>query len=828
MSTIRSLAITWVIGVAACLYPAIAAAQQTFVPPTQFIVKWHAGISVRDGSPEALASLEDARRLVGISVIYVRTLYDRSEVLRSTTPLTRQQVTNFFTAMRGAPADYVEEDVLFQAAANPGDPRFNEQVALRLIDAPQAWDRSTGTDALVAVLDTGVLAHEDLEGHIVPGYDFISDPLLSNDGDGRDPVSRDEVDPGSGKPDCPQQNWHGTLVAGAIAAVGGNNLGIAGTAFNANLLPIRVLGRCGTGYSSDVAEAILYAVSRPIPGEPENRFPAHVINLSFSGPGACGHALQNAVDSARERGAVIVTAAGNLSSSDPSNPSPSPDAARYAPGNCRDVISVTAVDNRGSRHEVSTYGSTVTLAAPGETLSTGNTGVNEIGDNSYEGFMGTSVSAALTSGVAALVRSHLISLTPDQVTSIVRDTAVPFVPPGRICDGCGAGVLNAALAVAAVDQIDGPPAQAPRTLRANPAALSRPGPNRYRLTWDAVLLATGYEIETSRDGVVVETHTVTGQVFEEYAPTDVGLWRHRVRALKDTLTGPWSGPLEIPYADPTLRPLSAPNNFRADSLLSQGLITLSFDPVPRATSYVLSENGVETTYPADLTVIELIHDSGTYSYILRARNIHGDGPPSNTVVVTVDREPPSRIEEISTDAENGVSPSGAFEYTWEPVNSANYYEYRRALADGTWSGPVRTTSTFKRYQNQPYGDAPAFQARTCKSASGLCSAYTSAPAITVVEPLPPTLNDLANPRSTGTYTVTWNPADGAASSQLRQCRDGIESNCGSPIQVSGLSHQFTGQRDGQYKHQARSFRNGRFGDWSAMGAPVRVCQASCQ
>lgn len=173
------------------------------------------------------------------------------------------------------------------------------------INLPAAWDEQTGSNVVVAVLDTGYTNHSDLVPNVLPGYDFIGDLAFANDGNGRD---SDAQDPGDwlDRWECgrfnPRQavpsSWHGTHVAGTVAAVTHNAEGVAGVAFNAMVLPVRVLGKCG-GYTSDIADGIVWSSGGPVSGVPTNPFPAQVINMSLGGSGACGSTLQSAINLAR-------------------------------------------------------------------------------------------------------------------------------------------------------------------------------------------------------------------------------------------------------------------------------------------------------------------------------------------------------------------------------------------------------------------------------------------------------------------------------------------------------------------------------------------------
>ncbi len=246
--------------------------------------------------------------------------------------------------------EYVEEDRIMHALFTPNDSRYNEQWhyfeangGLRL---PGAWDLSTGTGVVVAVIDTGYRPHADLVANIVQGYDFISDTAISVDGNGRDSDAQDPGDwyslnqcgIGTGSSNS---SWHGTHVAGTIAAVTNNTSGVAGVAYNAKVLPARVLGKCG-GYTSDIADAIIWASGGTVSGVPANANPAKVLSLSLGGSGACDTTTQNAINSARSRGSVFIVAAGNENQN----------ASNSSPANCTGAVVVAAVGRNGGRASV--------------------------------------------------------------------------------------------------------------------------------------------------------------------------------------------------------------------------------------------------------------------------------------------------------------------------------------------------------------------------------------------------------------------------------------------------------------------------------------------
>src|SRR5207249_5082383 len=246
----------------------------------------------------------------------------------------------------------------------PNDPLYGQQWALTGapggVNAPAAWDLQVGSPSItVAVVDTGITAHPDLAGRILPGYDFISDPVRANDGGGRD---SDPSDPGSGTSDneCGDgfpgepSFFHGTFVSGLIAANTDNGIGISGLDWNARILPVRTLGKCG-GTFDDILDGVLWAVGVPVAGVPPNPNPARVINMSLGGLGSCPQSFQDAVNAALAQGAVIVVSAGNASE----------DAIDFSPANCSGVITIGASTRQGDITSYSNFGKRVDLSAPG-------------------------------------------------------------------------------------------------------------------------------------------------------------------------------------------------------------------------------------------------------------------------------------------------------------------------------------------------------------------------------------------------------------------------------------------------------------------------------
>lgn len=356
--------------------------------------------------------------------------------------------------------DYVEPDYRMQIATTPNDPLYALSWSLYEtaggINAAAAWNLSTGENTRIAILDTGHTFHPDLFPNLLAGYDFISYAQTANDGDGRDNNPFDSGDAvnvgecgtdawGNPSPSSPRGNtWHGTHVAGIAAAAGQNSVGSLGVAFNAKIVPVRVLGKCG-GYVSDIADGITWASGGSVAGVPANPNPAQVINLSLAGvTNTCPNTYINAINGALARGSVIVAAAGNGSGN----------ANNNAPANCAGVITVAATNRQGAKAAYTDTGSVVAISAAGGDLassaangiaSTYNAGYDSLGEYNYAYNQGTSMAAPHVAGVAALMLSVNPQLSPSQVRQIIQSTARPI----SNCQGCGAGIIDAHAAVLA-------------------------------------------------------------------------------------------------------------------------------------------------------------------------------------------------------------------------------------------------------------------------------------------------------------------------------------------------------------------------------------------
>ena len=278
-----------------------AHAQVADGPAQRVIVKWRAQIGAASQSSAASRAVSDAEARIGISSTSLRTTAAGAEVVRLNRRVTQAELSDFIATLAANPAvEYVEEDRLMKRLLTPTDTRYSEQwhyyEATAGLNLPLAWDITNGAGVTVAVLDTGYRPHADLAANIVGGYDFISDSFVGNDGDARDSNAQDPGDWNTAgqcppDPNAYDSSWHGTHVAGTIAAVTNNGSGVAGVAYGARVLPLRVLGRCG-GYTSDIADAIVWASGGAVSGAPTNANVAKVINMSLGGQGAAMRRLR--------------------------------------------------------------------------------------------------------------------------------------------------------------------------------------------------------------------------------------------------------------------------------------------------------------------------------------------------------------------------------------------------------------------------------------------------------------------------------------------------------------------------------------------------------
>ncbi|MGV3742186.1 MAG: S8 family serine peptidase [Burkholderiaceae bacterium] len=413
-----------------------------------------------------------------LSMTVARSMSNDAHVLRVEEPIPLSEAKAIAARMmRDGEVELAEPDrIIYPAATTPIDPsygyyqwHYKAPAAQHRGSAnfPPAWDYALGNGVTVAVLDTGYRPHADFNANILPGYDFITNTSTSNDGNRRDGDARDPGDWAGanvcGSEPAHNSSWHGTHVIGTIAALMNNGKGGTGVAPNAKILPLRVLGRCG-GATSDIVDAMRWAAGIAVPGMPDNPNPAKVLNMSLGGSGSCSASFQSAVNDVVNVGKLVVVSTGNDTS-----------ATLTQPANCNGVLAVTAHAADGDNAHYSNIGSKTFISAPGggcgansfgsctdfvspEGLgiySTGNAGSTTPGGDTYTLMMGTSMAAPHVTGTIALLLSLRPDLTPAEIKSVLRSTARPH-PAGSFCtedgyvDKCGAGLLDAGAALAAV------------------------------------------------------------------------------------------------------------------------------------------------------------------------------------------------------------------------------------------------------------------------------------------------------------------------------------------------------------------------------------------
>lgn len=374
---------------------------------------------------------------------------------------------------------------IYQPAAVPTDPEYAKQWHYANMNLPAAWDISTGVaSTVVAVIDDGMLynlsdtdekTHPDFAGKVIGGYDFISDPAMAEDGDGRDANPYDN-----------RIGLHGTHVGGTIAAATNNNKFGAGVNWNAKLINLRVLGK-GGGADSDIVEAMLWAAGEPVAGLPNNANPAKVLNMSLGGDGACSAADQSAIDMLTAKGVIIVVAAGN-ENENVNKPK--------TPANCMNVITVGATGPTNKRAPYSNFGPRVDVMAPGgdtdlsitvngseEAAGVYSNYANKEMGNAFtvSGIQGTSMATPHIAGLVSLMVGIDPTLNHTKTLAFLKSNAAAL-PADDCINGntavmgtdCGAGLVNAAKTLKAVkDALGGavtppPPAPpAPPAVKAN-------------------------------------------------------------------------------------------------------------------------------------------------------------------------------------------------------------------------------------------------------------------------------------------------------------------------------------------------------------------------
>lgn len=455
----------------------------------RFVVKYRQGASeardvgianrglksaiARAGLDRAQPASRTAAARAGASASHLRKMAAPGwNVVTTSRRLSQQETASFLRELAADPAvERVEVDHLFHrmdAAAPamvPDDPNYAEYQwhffhPVGGVKAEQAWDIGNGEGVVVAVLDTGIVEnHLDLAENVIPGYDMLTDRRMSRRStDGRAPGGWDMGDwieanyctgwATGGTHPAEDSSWHGSHVAGTVAQVTNNAMGLAGLAHGAKVMPVRVLGSCG-GFTSDIADGIIWAAGGEVPGLPINENPAEIINMSLGSrsPMACPSAYQAAIDQANARGSIIIVAAGNSNGN----------AGQYTMSSCDNVISIGATGINGGKASYSNWGPRVDLSAPGGGGGTEWSGyVAQVINGGTQGptaqwliggMSGTSMASPHAAAAAAIVQSALVEAGRDpldgpQMRELLMSTARPFAVAPSASTPIGAGILD--------------------------------------------------------------------------------------------------------------------------------------------------------------------------------------------------------------------------------------------------------------------------------------------------------------------------------------------------------------------------------------------------
>ncbi len=444
---------------------------------------------------------------------------------------------------RNPNVEYAQPNSICRAVVTPNDPLYTYQWHLDNpvyggINMEQAWDLSTGGGVIVAVLDTGV-AYENYENyllapdlaatHFVPGYDFVNSDSHAND---------DES--------------HGTHVTGTIAQSTNNLLGVAGVAFNASIMPIKVLDEEGSGTAYNLADGLHYAADNG----------ADVVNMSLAWPWYRGRmydpgpVVHNAVIYAYNAGVTLVAAAGNDGKRDVAYPAAYPEC--IAVGATQYDESLAPYTNKGSALDLTAPGGNVNVDRNGDGYGDGvlqqtfNPNTKNPGDFGYWFFQGTSMASPHVAGVAALIISAGVT-GPDNVRNVLQSTAEDHGAVGWDTD-YGWGIVDAYAALSSIGEPNEVPLSDPNgpyygtedtAIAFDGSGSSDPDEDPLTYTWDFGDGNTGSGVNPSHTYLWGDTFTVSLTVNDGRGGTDTMTTFADVAEANDPpvadANGPYSG-----------------------------------------------------------------------------------------------------------------------------------------------------------------------------------------------------------------------------------------------------------------------------------------------
>ena len=428
--------------------------------PNEAIIQPSPKIQNLDNRFTIQSSDSTRRMLVNFDTIKTQSIIDKPILTKFITPELEEKYNTLMEIKRlrkegiAAAPNYKWKSL----QTTPNDTLYRYQWNHSIIELPQAWDFTTGdSSVIVAVPDTGVLlGHPDLENKLVPGYDFVRSRYSEIDSDRG--IDTNPNDPGDQLPGG--SSFHGTHVAGIISAQSNNNEGIAGISWNTSIMPLRALGKGGSGTEYDIEQAIRYAAGLPNDSGTVPAYPADIINLSLGG-GAFSEGTQQLMEAVRNEGIIVVAASGNDNTSVP-----------MFPASLDSVISVGAIDINKQRASYSNYGSYLDVVAPGgdntpdingdgdpdgiiSTMGSDVAAKNVQMEFSYNYAMGTSMAAPHVSGVISLMKAVNPNLTPQNVDDLLANGKMTDdLGTGGRDDKFGHGLINARKAVNAASSLN--------------------------------------------------------------------------------------------------------------------------------------------------------------------------------------------------------------------------------------------------------------------------------------------------------------------------------------------------------------------------------------
>jgi serine protease len=744
---------------------------------SSLIVKPHAEAGARLSSALQAFDAKGLSKSALVPLTVGRSMSGKAHVVKLEQPVTLSEARVIAARlMHNDPSlEYAEPDRRVYPLTTPTDPGYGNQWHYFApngttnkggANLPLAWDVTKGSPSVVvALIDNGYRPHIDFP-QLLPGFDFITDPVAAHDGDGRDADARDPSDAvvagecGVGTP-AKTGHWHGTFMLGLLGAVMNNGQGGTGVAPTAGIVPVRVIGKCG-GLTSDVVDGMRWAAGLSVAGVPANLTPAKVMSISIGAPGACGSTFQAAVTEIVNAGTVIAVATGNGSLTN----------GVEAPANCSGVMAVTghaidgdlahyanvaplvALSGPGGGCGKLTFGSTCTdnssSNGPG-VYSTFNTGTTSPGADSYSIGPGTSAAAPHVAGVAALLLSINPTLSPAQIRAILQSSARPF-PAGSWCTTpsgsglCGTGILDAQAAL----QVLGVP---PIVTITNPSQIVAPN------------------ITVSLSGVATAS---AGRSISAYAWTQVTGASVGTIANQNTATASFTAPATGTYSfkltatDSSGLIGTATTTVRVNSPPVLAGVTDQTVTVGNTLSFVVGATDVDgdaqifvsVSLPTGATLSSTgtfswpnASPAGNYTLTYFARDNDANSPQGTvTISVIADIFPPTMPSSLTGSVVSGTQINLSWPTSTDNVGVTGY-ELERCQGVGCTNFALIATPTTASYIDTglTLGVSYSYRVRA-RDAVGNLSAYS-----------PITINTTAPPSTSRTtlFTDTFNRADNA-------------------------------------------------------------------